>query len=124
MAGSADHSKLYWGVFWALAALTVLTVGASYLDLGHSTNLWVGILIAVTKASLVATIFMHLKYEGKLTRGVAAFPICLFVLLSTVLVVDISNNWISQFGNKGAWSQPGMQTSGGHAAGGGGGEHH
>jgi cytochrome c oxidase subunit IV len=51
---------LTWG---ALLVFTVITVGASYLDLGHAGNLFVALAIATTKALLVAAIFMHLRYD-------------------------------------------------------------
>ena len=45
--------------------LTLVTVGASYVDLGWA-NVWVALLIASTKASLVLLFFMHMRYEGRL----------------------------------------------------------
>lgn len=51
---------LTWG---ALLVFTVITVGASYLDLGHAGNLFVALAIATMKATLVAAIFMHLRYD-------------------------------------------------------------
>lgn len=52
-------------VLFALFALTSITVGVSYVDLGK-LNVWVALVIASFKASLVLLFFMHLKYEGKL----------------------------------------------------------
>lgn len=46
-----------------LLILTAVTVGASYINLGH-LNVWVALMIASTKSSLVLLYFMHLKYEG------------------------------------------------------------
>ncbi len=52
------------GVFVALLVLTVVTVLASYLDLGgRSTNIFVAVLIATVKATLVALFFMHLRWD-------------------------------------------------------------
>lgn len=59
----SGHVKTYMAVFAALLTGTVLTVYASTVDMGHTTNILVAIGIAVVKASLVATIFMHLKWE-------------------------------------------------------------
>ncbi len=50
------------GIFIALISLTVLTVAASYVDLG-SANTVVAVVIATLKASLVATFFMHLRHD-------------------------------------------------------------
>ena len=62
-ADVSKHVKAYIGVFVALAILTVLTVYASTVDFGGSTNVVIALVIAVCKASLVAAIFMHLKWE-------------------------------------------------------------
>jgi cytochrome c oxidase subunit 4 len=52
---------LTWG---GLLALTVITVGASYVDFG-AANLWIALLIATAKASLVALLFMHLRHDER-----------------------------------------------------------
>jgi cytochrome c oxidase subunit 4 len=57
--------SLYIGTWLTLLALTVITVGASYVNLGHTGNLIVALLIATIKASVVALIFMHLKWDHK-----------------------------------------------------------
>jgi cytochrome c oxidase subunit 4 len=89
MAHSAPHkadgavhahissAPFYTAVFLALIALTVLTVGQSYVDLGRM-NLIVVILIATTKASLVVSFFMHLRYDNKFNALI--FVSCLFFI--------------------------------------------
>ena len=57
------HVKAYILVFGALIVLTFATVGASYLKVSHGLGLFIGLLIATVKGSLVATVFMHLKEE-------------------------------------------------------------
>ncbi|MCG8566402.1 MAG: cytochrome C oxidase subunit IV family protein [Desulfobacterales bacterium] len=52
-------------VLGLLLVLTGVTVGVSYVDLGWA-NVWLALLIASCKASLVLIIFMHMKYEGRL----------------------------------------------------------
>ncbi|MBI3269850.1 MAG: cytochrome C oxidase subunit IV family protein [Planctomycetes bacterium] len=113
MSSEAKHDAIYWRIFLALAGLTVLTVAASYIQLGHGLNLATGLVIAVCKASLVAMFFMHLKYEGALNRGVALFPVVCFMILAGVLVVDLTDRWIDQWGNKGASHQV-LEGGGGH----------
>ena len=56
--------KTLFAVLLALLALTGVTVGASYVDLGK-LNVWVALGIASIKGSLVLMIFMHLKFEGR-----------------------------------------------------------
>ena len=57
--------KLYLGVGAALIVLTSITVTVSFFNFGPY-NLVVAMLVAATKASLVALFFMHLKYDSKL----------------------------------------------------------
>jgi len=50
-------------VFVALLFLTVVTVGARYVDFGDF-NLAVALLIAIVKTSLVVLFFMHLYWDS------------------------------------------------------------
>jgi cytochrome c oxidase subunit IV len=59
--------KVYVGVFLALIALTLLTTGVAYIDLG-AWNTVVALAIAVAKMLLVVLFFMHVKYNRGLTR--------------------------------------------------------
>ena len=52
-------------VLGMLFVLTGVTVGASYLDLGK-LNVWMALMIASFKGTLVLLYFMHMKYEGKM----------------------------------------------------------
>ena len=54
-------------VLMALFALTALTVGVSTLNLG-ALNVWLALVIAAAKASLVLLFFMHLKYEAMVLK--------------------------------------------------------
>ncbi len=51
-------------ILLALFCLTGLTVGVSFIDLGWF-NVWIALMIASIKGSLVLMFFMHLKYEGR-----------------------------------------------------------
>jgi cytochrome c oxidase subunit 4 len=57
--------RSYMVVFAALAALTLLTVAVSYLEVGTAVAIVVALIIACTKGSLVAMFFMHLIDERK-----------------------------------------------------------
>ncbi len=57
------HVKLYIGVFAVLFVLTIVTVLASRVQLSGAGNVVLALAIAVCKASLVAAVFMHLKWE-------------------------------------------------------------
>jgi cytochrome c oxidase subunit 4 len=76
-----DHSKSYLNVLAALAVGTVLTVGASLLDLGHWGNIALGLAIATIKASLVIMFFMHLKYEQRWWASFVLFPVLLVMII-------------------------------------------
>ena len=78
-----SHIKVYWNVFFALLAFTVLTVAVSYYDFGSVFwTFFVGISIAVFKAYLVAGFFMHLNDERKSIYYLLGLSIIfLFVLL-------------------------------------------
>ena len=56
--------KTLFNVLLFLLVLTGITVGISYVDFG-SLNVWIALIIASFKASLVLLFFMHLKFEGK-----------------------------------------------------------
>jgi cytochrome c oxidase subunit 4 len=66
---SAPHIsiKLYAIVFLTLLALTLLTTGVAFIDLGGELNTVVAITIAVCKALLVILYFMHVRYSDRLT---------------------------------------------------------
>ena len=78
-----SHIRVYWNVFFALIAFTILTVAVSYYDFGSVFwTFFVGLSIAVFKGYLVAGFFMHLNDERKsiyYLLGLSA--IFLFVLL-------------------------------------------
>lgn len=74
-----SSAGFYTAIFMALIALTILTVGQSYVDLGRM-NLVVVILIATTKASLVVSFFMHLRYDNKFNA---------LVFLSCILFIGV-----------------------------------
>src|SRR5262249_4301823 len=66
MAQHVVPRRVYYAVFAALILLTLLTIGAASLELGdwHTP---VGLVIAVTKATLVLLFFMHIWYSTRLT---------------------------------------------------------
>ena len=58
--------RLYVGIFLALLVLTAATVIVANFDLGWANDV-VALTIAVVKALLVLTFFMHLRYSTRLT---------------------------------------------------------
>ncbi len=74
------------GILAALLVLTVVTVAATYVDLGSAGNLTVAMIIATIKATLVVTFFMHLKWD-KLFNTVVFTSSLLFVILFLSLAI-------------------------------------
>ena len=84
------HVKTYVMVFVALAALTIVTVAISYLDLTVGPAVLLALIVASIKGSLVACYFMHLISEKvtiywTLLVTLVCFLILMFVPLSTML---------------------------------------
>lgn len=87
----ADHpSSLmpYVFVLLALFALTGLTVGAAYVDLGFFNSV-VAFLIAATKASLVVMFFMHVKGSSSLIKLTAVGGFFWLVIFLIFILSDI-----------------------------------
>ena len=75
----SHHIRRYLFVFWALIAGTIFTVWASYIHFDHrAMNIGLALLIACTKAFLVAGYFMHLISEKKMIYGIMAFTVFFF----------------------------------------------
>ena len=75
------HVKIYITVFVALAALTVITVGISYLHLPTHIAIVFALAVAIIKGSLVACYFMHLISEKKIIYWVLTLCFVFFLFL-------------------------------------------
>ncbi len=80
------HVKVYIGVFVALAALTVVTVGISYMHLPALWAILFALLVATVKGSLVACYFMHLISEKSVIYWVLVLCLIFFVFLMLIPV--------------------------------------
>lgn len=95
--GSSHHAseqhvtpfKTYINVFAALIGLTVITVGAAYIHMGHLLNILVAMLIATVKASLVILWFMHQKYENTQNRVIFFSSFFFLMLMLFFCLTDI-----------------------------------
>ena len=76
-----EHVRVYVMVFVALAVLTVVTVGLSYLDLTTGYAIGIAMVVATVKASLVALYFMHLITEQKVILWLLALCAAFIVFL-------------------------------------------
>ena len=77
----------YISTYLGLLVLTGVTFGLSYVALG-AWGMPVALLIAGTKALLVALFFMHLMEAGTTSRIIAAVAISFVVLLASLTILD------------------------------------
>lgn len=77
----------YLGVFGTLLFLTVITVGASRVDLG-AANLFIAMAIATTKALCVALVFMHLLFDKKFNVIVFASSVIFLAIFIGFTMAD------------------------------------
>ena len=95
----SDHSKspnkTYFAVWGALLVGTFLTYEIAKIDLGPF-NAAVALIIATTKALLVALFFMHLKGASeKLLKVVVVSTIFFLLILLSLSMADYSTRWWS-----------------------------
>ena len=78
----------YMAIFYWLAALTAIEVGVTFLPLTKLAQGAILVVLAFTKAALVALYFMHLKFERRTMLVVAVTPVILCVFLMFMLVPE------------------------------------
>ena len=89
------HVRVYITVFVALMALTIITVGISYLHLPLPLAVTAALFVATVKGSLVAGYFMHLISEKKLIYAVLVVTALFFVALLALPALTVHNGyWI------------------------------
>jgi cytochrome c oxidase subunit 4 len=93
--GKSSHLTSYFAVWGALLLGTWLTYQASLLDLGVF-NSAVALIIATTKALLVALFFMHLKGASeKLLKLVVLSTVFFLIMLLALAMFDYgTRSWI------------------------------
>lgn len=99
MADHAEHSEhivsagLYWLIWIILIICTVLTAWIATVDLGKF-NTVVALIIATFKASIVALVFMHVKYTSeKMTKAVLISVVFWLLLLLVLSLTDYSSRY-------------------------------
>jgi cytochrome c oxidase subunit 4 len=86
----AHKQPRYIAIFWWLLALTIIEVGVIYMPLAKLLIAILLVGLALSKASLVAMYFMHLKFEPTTLGLIAVTPLLLCVLLVFALLPDLS----------------------------------
>ncbi len=98
---ASKHVRGYLIVFGALLIGTLLTVWASYIHFGSKDsnvgNIVVALVIALTKAFLVAGYFMHLISEKKMIYSILAFTGFFFVGLMFLTIWSMDPRSIIHF---------------------------
>ncbi len=98
-----DPVRTYLSIFGSLMLLTALTVGVSFVDFGRHLptgwmNVWndlAAMVIALTKAVLVVTFFMHVRHATRLTKMVLAGSMMFFLFLFAFTLADyFSRGWL------------------------------
>jgi cytochrome c oxidase subunit 4 len=93
MVGHVVPVKTYLLIFSSLLALTALTTGVAYVDLGL-WNTIVALIIAACKATLVVLFFMHLRWSSHLMRVVLLASLLWLAILISLTTTDFfSRDW-------------------------------
>jgi len=71
---------------------TVITVAANQLHLEVPLAITVALIIATTKGSFVAAVFMHLSHEKKWIYGALLLTVAFFIVLMTVPFLTVNDN--------------------------------
>ncbi|MCB1100753.1 MAG: cytochrome C oxidase subunit IV family protein [Kiritimatiellae bacterium] len=84
----------YLKIFAALMVLTALTVAVAFIDWGFFNDV-VAMTIAVIKALLVVSVFMHLKYSARLLWLIAGSSVVWFMVMVGLTLTDYrSRDWL------------------------------
>ena len=89
-----SHVKVYMLVFASLAVLTVVTVAASYMDLSSGEAIFLALIIATIKGSLVASYFMHLMSEKALITWILMITFLFFFILMFIPTIAFFD-WVN-----------------------------
>ena len=84
---SHTESKKYVWVGLTLLLLTAVTVAVRNLNLGIALAIFVSLLIATLKGSLVASFFMHLSSERKFISILLLSTVLLFIVLIGLILL-------------------------------------
>src|SRR5258706_5025231 len=88
----ADHvhvvpPKLLLTVYAILLVLTVITVKVTDIEMGNF-NVWVALLVALIKASVVALYFMHLRWDSPFNAIILIAALSFVSIFIGVAVLD------------------------------------
>jgi caa(3)-type oxidase subunit IV len=92
-AHHGPNFQAYMNVFYALCVFTLVSFLVNW-TMGHGmAAMWIILAVAVVKATLVAMIFMHLKFDWPKLYCIV-IPVCVMaVMMMIVLLPDIVLGW-------------------------------
>ena len=85
--GHVMPKRVLISVWAALVVLTVITVAATEVDLGRF-NIWLALIIATVKGSLVGLYFMHLRYDSPLYALILMIALAFVVMFIVGTITD------------------------------------
>lgn len=88
-----EHIKLYYKIGAALMVLTVVTVAVSYIHFTVPLAIFVALVIAMTKGSLVASYFMHLIGERKSIYAALLLTVFFFLVLIFIPILGYHDTY-------------------------------
>jgi caa(3)-type oxidase subunit IV len=86
------HVRTYWMIGAALYVFTIITVAVNQVHLAVPLAITVALIVAATKGSMVAAVFMHLNHEKQWIYGSLILTVIFFFVLMFVPVLTTNNN--------------------------------
>ena len=87
-----EHIRVYLMVFGALAVLTVITVLASFIEVSTSEGIFLALIIASVKVSLVAGYFMHLITERGMIISILLLTVFFFFIMIFLPLISYTDS--------------------------------
>jgi cytochrome c oxidase subunit 4 len=88
-----EDESVYTPVFVSLLILTGLTIGLANLGIGRIVAIVVALSIAAMKAGLIASYFMHLRFEKPLIFGIIGVGLIMVGILAVGIMPDLAFRW-------------------------------
>lgn len=85
--GNHESKKFYYFIGATLMALLLLTIGMAYVDLGPF-NVFVALIIAIVKATLVVLFFMHVRSSSRVTWVMSIGGFVWLIILFSLTMAD------------------------------------
>ena len=79
--------KVYYLVFATLLCLTLITVDVAFYNFGW-LNLYIALIIATCKATIIVLYFMHVKFSPRLIWAFALAGLFWLIILFTLTMSD------------------------------------